>query len=215
MEGKKSNNFGILIQKQLIQKKKKKDLCRVWRWCCDWANVSKVVCRCQKSRAGDFSLYDAPQSGRPVEVDSNQIKTASNQHYTTREIVNILKISKSSVENHLHQHGYVNHFDIWVRLKLSQKNIFDHISTCNSLLKHNESVPFLKQIVTGNEKWILFNNMEWKRSWDKRNEPPSATPKASLHSKKVMLCVWWDWMGVLYYELLPENQSIPRSTAPS
>ena len=23
-----------------------------------------------------------------------------------------------------------------------------------------------------------------------------------------MLCVWWDWKGVLYYELLPENQMI-------
>ena len=28
-----------------------------------------------KFHAGDFSLDDAPQSGRPVEVDSNQIKT--------------------------------------------------------------------------------------------------------------------------------------------
>ena len=24
--------------------------------------------------------------------------------------------------------------------------------------------------------------------------------------KKVMLCMWWNWHGVLYYELLPENQ---------
>ena len=23
-----------------------------------------------------------------------------------------------------------------------------------------------------------------------------------------MLCIWWDWKGVLYYELLPENQMI-------
>ena len=45
---------------------KKKVLCRAWRRCCDWANVSKVFCTCQKSRAGDFSAYDAPQSGRPV-----------------------------------------------------------------------------------------------------------------------------------------------------
>ena len=25
-------------------KMKKKDLCSVWRWCCDWSNMSKVVC---------------------------------------------------------------------------------------------------------------------------------------------------------------------------
>ena len=62
-----------------------------------------------KFHAGDFSLDDAPQSVRPVEVDSDQIETLieNNQHYTTREIADILKISKSSAENHLHQLGYV------------------------------------------------------------------------------------------------------------
>ena len=64
---------------------------------------------CAKFRAGDFSLDDAPRSGRPVEVDSNQIETLieNNQRYTTQEIADILKISQSSIENHLHQLGYV------------------------------------------------------------------------------------------------------------
>ena len=60
----------------------------------------------------------------------------------------------------------------------------------------------------GNEKWILYSNVEWKRSWGKRSEPPPTTPKASFHPKKEMLCIWWDWKGVLYYELLTENQMI-------
>ena len=60
----------------------------------------------------------------------------------------------------------------------------------------------------GNVKQILYNNVEWKRSWGKQNKPLPTTPKAGLHPKKVMLCIWWDWRGVLYYELLPENQVI-------
>ena len=66
--------------------------------------------------ARDFSLDDAPQLGRPLEVDSDQIETSveNNQCYTTWEIADILKISKSSVENHLHQLAYVNCFDVWV-----------------------------------------------------------------------------------------------------
>ena len=90
-----------------------------------------------KFRAEDFSLDDAPWPGRPVEVDSDQIKTLieNNQHYTTREIADMLKISKSSIEIPLHQLGYVNHFDVWVPHKLSKKNLLDRISTCSSLFK--------------------------------------------------------------------------------
>ena len=93
----------------------------------------------EKFRAGDFSLDDAPRSGRPVEVDGDQIKTLieNDQRYTTWEIADILKVSKSSTENHLHQIGYVNCFDVWVPHKLSKKNLLDCISTCDSLLKHN------------------------------------------------------------------------------
>ena len=62
--------------------------------------------------------------------------------------------------------------------------------------------------MTSNEKWILYNNVELKRSCSKWNEPPSTTPKASLQPKKLTLCIWWDWKGVLYFVLLPENQMI-------
>ena len=52
-----------------------------------------------KFRAGDFSLDDAPRSGRPVEVDSDQIETliVYNQCCTMWERADLLKISKSIV----------------------------------------------------------------------------------------------------------------------
>ena len=48
-------------------------------------------------RAGDFSLDDTLQSGRPVEVDSKEVETLieNNQCYTTQKIADITKISKS------------------------------------------------------------------------------------------------------------------------
>ena len=58
----------------------------------------------------------------------------------------------------------------------------------------------------GNERWILYSNVGQKRLWDKWNEPLPTTPKTWLYPKKVMLCQWWDEKGVLYYELLLENQ---------
>ena len=58
------------------------------------------------------------------------------------------------------------------------------------------------------EKRILYNDVAWKRLGGKCSEPPPPTPKTGLHPKKVVLYIWWDWKGVLYYELLPENQMI-------
>ena len=69
-----------------------------------------------KFHAGDFSLEDVPRLGKPVEVDSDQIETLieNNQRYTMWKIADILKISNMSTENHLHQLGYMNRFDVWV-----------------------------------------------------------------------------------------------------
>ena len=122
-----------------------------------------------KGALWSFLPDNAPQSSRPVELDREQIKTltVNYQCYIIQETADILKISKSSNENNLHQLGYVNHFDVWVSHKLRGKKNLDHISTCNSLLKRNKNVPFLKQIVTGDDKWILYNRVEWKRLWGK------------------------------------------------
>ena len=86
----------------------------------------------ERFRAGDFSLGDASRLGRPGEVDSDQIETLieNNQRYTTREIANILKITDSSIENHLHQLASVHCFDVWVPHKLSKRTfltVFPHV----------------------------------------------------------------------------------------
>ena len=57
----------------------------------------------EKFCPGDFSLTDNPWGGRPVEDESDKIKTLieKNQHCIIWEIANILEISKSSMVNHL------------------------------------------------------------------------------------------------------------------
>ena len=97
-DGKIHNIFDILcfiisrkVKRQL--KHKIKDVCSVWRGCCDWQNVSTVVCEVP---CGDFSLDDAPRSGGPVEADSEtETLIDNNQHFITWEIADIFKIFRS------------------------------------------------------------------------------------------------------------------------
>ena len=50
-----------------------------------------------------------------------EILIENNQCYTTWEITDILKISKSSMEDHLHQLDYVHCFEVWVPHKLTKQ----------------------------------------------------------------------------------------------
>lgn len=163
-----------------------------------------------KFRAGDFDLNDTPRSGRPIEVDDDKIKALieSNQRYTTREIAEILKIHHSTVHDHLKKLGYVNRLDIWVPHELKEIHLTARINICDNLIKREKNDPFSKRLITGDEKWIVYNNVVRKRSWYRRDGSPQTTSKADIHQKKVMLSVWWDFKGIVFFELLPRNQTI-------
>lgn len=110
-----------------------------------------------KFRSGDFSLKDEKRSGRPVEVDDAQIKAIidSDRHSTTREIADKLHVSHTCIENHLKQLGYVQKLDIWVPHELKETHLTQRINSCDLLKKRNENDPFLKRLITGDEKWVV------------------------------------------------------------
>ena len=69
-----------------------------------------------------------------------------------------LNIDHKTVLNHLKKAGYKKKLDVWVPHELTQKNLLERVSICDSLLKRNEIDPFLKRMLTGDEKWIRYDN---------------------------------------------------------
>lgn len=127
---------------------------------------------------------------------------------TTRALGNILYISNSTVHTHLKDLGYVAKLDVYIPRLLTEKDIIRRIDICDLLLKREAKDPFLKRTVTSDEKWIMYSNHSRKRSWIMKDEPPQTSPKRGIHEKKVMISVWWDWQGLIYFELLPSNRTI-------
>lgn len=161
-------------------------------------------------RLGKFELEDEPRNGRPLEADDEEIKmlVKENRSLTTREIGKTLNLANSTVHTHLKSLGYVSKLDVVVPHCLTEKNLIHRVEICDLLLKREANDPFLRRIVTGDEKWITYRNFRRKRSWCKSDESPQAIPKRDIHEKKVMLSVWWDWQGVIFFELMPKNQTI-------
>ncbi|GFW80373.1 mariner transposase [Trichonephila clavipes] len=89
-----------------------------------------TVRQCQnwfaKFRSGNFDVKNAPRSGRPVEADK--------------------------VYDHLKGLGLSSKLDVWVPYVLTERNLCRCIDVYDSLLKHHENDPFLKGIITGDEK---------------------------------------------------------------
>ena len=70
------------------------------------------------------------------------------------------------------------------------------------LLEGHKKKSFLHRIITGDKEWIHYENSKGKKSYVKTGQPAKSTAKPNIHGAKVMLCIWWDQKGVLYYELL-------------
>ena len=110
---------------------------------------------------GIFHSKNKQRSGRPNEVDDDQIKVIieSDRHVTVREIEEILKIPKSRIDPQMQRLGRVKKLDIWIPHELKEIHLTKRINTCDLHLKRNESDPFFKRIITDDEKWIVYNNV--------------------------------------------------------
>ena len=76
------------------------------------------------------------------------------------------------------------------------------------LLERHKKKFFSHWIVTGDEKWIHYDNPKRKKWYVKPGQPAKSTAKPNIHGAKVMLCIWWGQKGVLYYELLKPGETI-------
>ena len=164
----------------------------------------------RRFRAGENDTMDKPAGGRPVTTNTDQIMEyiELDRHVASRDIAQEVGVSHQTVLNHLQKAGYKKKLDVCVPHELTQKNMMDRISICESLLNRNKIDPFLKRIVTGDEKWVTYDNKRRKRSWSKHGESSQTVAKPGLTARKALLCVWWDWKGIIHYELLPYGQTL-------
>lgn len=161
-------------------------------------------------KSGDFSLEDEPRAGRPIELDSDKLLAIvkSDPRLSTREMEKMMGCSYHTIYNHLLQLGFVLKFGVWVPHQLSEDQKLQRVAICSSLLSRKSDHEWIKQIVTGDEKWVLYVNHTRKHQWVQRDSTPEPDCKGDLHPKKVMLSVFWDYKGIIWYELLNDGTTI-------
>lgn len=97
----------------------------------------------------------------------------------------------------------------WVPHILTDRNKVDRVRIATELLEQYRRGDLkLDDILTGDEKWILYTNVIRRGEWVNKGETPRAIARPGLHPKKIMLSVWWDSEGIVHWELLPDGDTI-------
>ena len=122
------------------------------------ANECTVQWWFKKFCKGEESLEDEE---RGSEVDNGQLRAInkSDPFPSTQEVAEELNIDDFTVIRYLKQIGKVGKLGKWVSCELTENKKQIVILKCPLILDNN-SEPFLNQIVSWVEKWILYDNQQ-------------------------------------------------------
>ena len=145
------------------------------------ANQHTVQWWFKKFCKGVKSLEDEECCDWPSKVNNGQLRVImeADSLKTTWEVAKELSIDHSMVIQHLKQIGKVEKLDRWEprELTTNQKNC--HFEVLSSLILHKNKEQLLDQIVTCDQKWILWQPAQWLDG----KEAPKHFPKPNLHHK--------------------------------
>jgi len=96
----------------------------------------------------------------------------------------------------------------WVPYQLKKRDIERRKTICEILLQRHKKKQFLYRIITGDEKWVYFDNPKRKKSWVDPGQPSVSQAVRTIHGNKALLCIWWDQKGAIYYELLKPGETV-------
>ncbi|GBP01284.1 Histone-lysine N-methyltransferase SETMAR [Eumeta japonica] len=95
-------------------------------------------------------------------IDLSRIRSVlilDNMGQDIDDIAEDLGIDHKTVLTHLKKAGYTQkNLDTWILHELTKINVMNRVLICDSLLKRNVTEPFLKRLITDDERWISYDN---------------------------------------------------------
>ena len=94
------------------------------------------------------------------------------------------------MEIYLNELGKPWNCGVCIPHELSTYQLQHRLDVCMGLLTSNRNYEWLRNLITDDEKRLLYINYARKHQWLSVDQTRTVTPKNDLHPKKVMLSVW-------------------------
>jgi histone-lysine N-methyltransferase SETMAR len=158
----------------------------------------------------NISLEDEQRLERPRIWKATKEAAEQQPSTSMRRLSNTLGPSKSTIHRHLIlvALGKIYKSCRVVPHELTAEQAQRPVEFCHKLFQLPKDHCFIKRIVTCNEKCIYLNNPDLQKQWLDKGQLPVPVAKGERFENKVLLCVWWNYKSLIYYELVPDGHMI-------
>ena len=119
----------------------------------------------QRFRNGDFDLSYWERTRQPEKFEDEELEQLLKEHpaQMEKELAHALGITPQAIFYRLHRLGRIQKAGRWVPYVLSPENKERPYETALFLSSRHKRKDFMFKIVTGDEKWMLYENLKWKK----------------------------------------------------
>lgn len=123
----------------------------------------------RRFKSGDFDVDDKERPGQPKKFEDDELEALLDKDscQTQAELAESLEVDLATISRRLKALEMIQKQGNWVPHELKPRDVERRFCMSEILLERHKKKSFLHRIVTGDEKWIHYDNPKRKKSWGK------------------------------------------------
>uniref|UniRef100_A0A1I7XPH6 HTH_48 domain-containing protein n=1 Tax=Heterorhabditis bacteriophora TaxID=37862 RepID=A0A1I7XPH6_HETBA len=160
-------------------------------------------------KAGDFDVSDRQCFRTPETSKTGALEALldENPSETQEELAEQLGVDKATVSRRLHEMGKIRELEKWVPHELSEDSIGASSTYASRCLPGNARRTFCGKLLLVREN-ILCTTIPNTHIHGYTPDSQQHPRQSQTLTPKVLLRIWWDMKGVLFYELFQQDETV-------